>query len=150
ANAGAAIFVGVDPFRTTFVADSDPHGSGQYEVYLTDFATTPVKETAATQGNARLQGYAVADSGATIVYRTLDSSTAASNSLSLVQTASPATQVAISLPGGALPVADGNGNDQFVVSPDGKWVAVVAGTSANNSLYVVSVASPSTVTLVSP
>src|SRR6185437_2612555 len=30
ANAGAAVFVGVDPFRITFVADSDPKGSGQY------------------------------------------------------------------------------------------------------------------------
>src|SRR5581483_3709690 len=65
ANAGAAVFVGVDPFRITFVADADPAGSGQYEVYLTDFAATPVKETAATQGTARLQGYAVSNNGAT-------------------------------------------------------------------------------------
>ena len=75
ATAGAAVFVGVDPFRITFVADSDPKGSGQYEVYLTNFAGAPVKETAATQGNARLQGYAVSNNGATIVYRSLDPQT---------------------------------------------------------------------------
>jgi hypothetical protein len=150
ASAGAAVFVGVDPFRITFVADSDPGGSGHYEVYLTDFAAAPVKETAATQGNARLQGYAVSNNGATIVSRSLDASNPASNSLSFVQTSSPAAQVPISLPGGALPVADGNGRDQFVVSPDGKWIAVIAGTPTNNSLYLVSVANPATVSLVSP
>ena len=150
ASGGAAVFVGVDPFRATFVADSDPQGSGQYEVYLTDFAGAPVKETAATQGNARLQGYAVSNNGATIVYRSLDAANAASNSLSFVQTASPATQVPITLPGGALPAADSNGNDQFVVSPDGKWIAVIAKATANTSLYLVSVASPASPTLVSP
>jgi hypothetical protein len=149
ATGNAAVFVGAAPFRITFAADSDPNGSGQYEVYLTDFAAAPVKETMAAQGNARLQGYAVSNNGATIVYRTADPANASSSSLSFVQTASPATQTPISLPGGALPVADGNGNDQFVVSPDGKWIAVIAGTSANNSLYVVNVASSGTVTPVS-
>lgn len=150
ASAGAAVFIGGDPFRSTFVADSDPKGSGQYEVYLTDFAAAPVKETVATQGNARLQGYAVANNGATIVYRSLDVSNASSNSLSFVQTASPSTAVPISLPGGVPPLADGNGNDQFVVSPDGKWIAIIAGTTANNFLYVVSVANPTQVALANP
>jgi len=149
ASGAAAVFVGVDPFRTTFVADSDPNGSGQYEVYLTDFAATPVKESAATQGNARLQGYAVSNNGATIVYRAADPANASSSTLAFVQTASAGTQTSISLPGGALPVADSNGNDQFVVSPDGKWIAVIAGSSANNSLYIVSVANPVAVTPVS-
>lgn len=146
ASGSAAIFVGSDPFRTTFVADSDPNGSGQYEVYLTDFATAPVKETMATQGTARLQGYAVSNNGATIVYRTADPATASTSSLSFVRTASPGTQTSISLPNGALPVADANGNDQFTVSPDGKWIAIIGGTSANNSLYIVGVASPAPVT----
>jgi len=149
ATGSAAIFVGSDPFRTTFVADSDPNGSGQYEVYLTDFAAAPVKETVATQGNARLQGYAVSNNGATIVYRTADPANLSSSSLSFVQTASPGTKTSISLPGGALPVADANGNDQFVVSPDGKWIAIIAGTSANNALYLVSVANPTPVMPVS-
>jgi hypothetical protein len=150
ASAGAAVFVGADPFRITFAADSDPQGSGRYEVYLTDFAAMPVKETAATQGNARLQGYAVSNNGATIVYRSRDPSNASSDTLSLVQTASPSTHVLISLPGSASPLVDVNGNDQFVVSPDGKWVAIIAGTSADNYLYLVNVANPSAVTLVSP
>ncbi len=150
ASAGAAVFVGTDPFRSTFVADSDPNGSGRYEVYLTDFASAPVKETTATQGNARLQGYAASDNGATIVYRSLDSSNAASNELAFVQTSAPATPTPISLPGGALPLADAHGNDQFVVSPDGKWIAVIAGSTAANALYLVSVADPTAVTLVSP
>jgi hypothetical protein len=149
-SAGAAVFIGGDPFRSTFVADSDPAGGGKYEVYLTDFAAAPVKETTATQGNARLQGYAVSDNGATIVYRSLDSANASSNSLAFVLTGSPATAVPISLPGGALPLGDSNGNDQFVVSPDGKWIAIVAGTLSNNFLYVVSVANPSQVTLANP
>ncbi|HEY6922242.1 MAG TPA: Ig-like domain-containing protein [Steroidobacteraceae bacterium] len=146
ANGAAVVFIGVDPFRTTFVADSDPNGSGQYEVYLTDFAATPVKETAATRGNTRLQGYAVSTNGATIVYRAADPANASSSTLSFVQTASPGTPTPISLPGGALPVADSSGNDQFAVSPDGKWIAVIAGTSANNALYVIAVANPSGVT----
>ena len=150
ASAAAAVFIGVDPFRITFVADSDPKGSGQYEVYLTDFTAAPVKETAASQGNARLQGYAVSSNGATIAYRSLDPANASSNSLSFVQTASAATTVPISLPGGALPLPDTNGNDQFVVSPDGKWIAVIAGSTANNSLYLVNVANPGAVTLISP
>ena len=52
--------------------------------------------------------------------------------------------------GGARPLGDSNGNDQFVVSPDGKWIAIIAGTSTNNFLYVVSVANPSQVTLANP
>jgi hypothetical protein len=148
ATAGAAIFVGVNPFRATFVADSTATGS--YEVYLTDFAAAPVKVTSATQGNARLQGYAVANNGATVVYRTLDPSNAATNSLSFVQTATAGTQVPISLAGGAVPVADGLGKDQFVVSPDGNWIAIIAGSASNNSLYLVNVTNPGVVTPVAP
>ncbi|HEY4212436.1 MAG TPA: Ig-like domain-containing protein [Steroidobacteraceae bacterium] len=146
ASAAAAIFIGNDPFRGTFVADSDPNGSGEYEVYLTDFAVAPVKLSAATQGSARLQGYAASDNGATVVYRSMDPTNPATSKLMLVQTAAPATQVPILLPGGALPLADANGNDQFAVSPDGKWIAVIAGTPSGNSLYVVSAANTAAVT----
>jgi hypothetical protein len=148
AKAGAAVFVGVDPFRSTFVADAATTAatSGSYEVYLTDFAAAPVKETAATQGNARLQGYAVSNNGATVAYRSLDPSNAATDSLAYVQTASPGTTVNIALPSGALPVPDGSGNDQFVVSPDGNWIAVIGGTASNNTLYLVSVANAGAVT----
>ena len=150
ASANAAIFVGVDPFRATFVADSATNGS--YEVYLTDFAaTTPTQITTATQGTLRLKGFAAADNGTTVVYRTQDTNSASTTSLSLVRTATPATQVSIPLASGLSPVLDGNGNDQFVVSLDGNWIAVIAGQGNSSSLYVVNAsASPPVVTAVVP
>jgi hypothetical protein len=149
-NGSAAVFVGSAPFRAAFVADSASAGAGSYEVYLTDFAANPVKESAATSGTVRLQGFAISDNGATVVYRSLDPSNAASNSLSFVRTATPATQVPISLPGAAVPVADANGADQFVISPDGKWIAIIAGSASSNSLYLLSAANPSAVTQIVP
>ena len=150
ASANAAVFVGVDPFRAIFVADSATNGS--YEVYLTDFAaTTPTRITTATQGTLRLKGFAAADNGTTVVYRTQDTNSASTTSLSLVRTATPATQVSIPLARGLVPVLDGNRNDQFVVSPDGNWIAVIAGQGNSNSLYVVNAsASPPAVTAVVP
>lgn len=148
AVATAAIFVGADPFRAAFVGDAA--GNGSYEVYLTDFAQDPRAVTAATQGKLRLRGYAVSDNGATVVYRVQDTGAAAATSLSFVETASPARQTPIALPGGAAPVLDAQGKDQFIVSPDGKWIAMIAGQANNNSLYVMNVASPATVTQVAP
>jgi Bacterial Ig domain len=146
----AAIFVGTNPFRTAFVADSGSAGAGSYEVYLTDFAAAAVKESAATQGTLRLQGFAISDDGATIVYRTQDTNNAASTSLSLVQTATPGTPVGITLPNSAAPVVDASGKDQFVVSPDGKWIAVIAGQGGSSALYVVQVSASPVVTSVVP
>jgi hypothetical protein len=135
-----------------FVADSAANGS--YEVYLTDFAAAaPTQLSTATQGNLRLEGFAASDNGATVVYRTQDTTSASTTSLSLVRTATPATQVKISLPGGIVPVLDDQvpGRDQFVVSPDGNWIALIAGAGNSNSLYVVNAsASPPTVTPVVP
>ena len=150
ATANAAIFVGVAPFRALFAAD--PAAKGSYEVYLTDFAaTTPTQVSAATQGNLRLKGFAASDNGATVVYRTQDTTNASATSLSLVRTATPATQVSIALPSGIAPVPDDQGRDQFVVSPDGNWIALIAGAGNSNSLYVVNAAvSPPTVTAVAP
>ena len=135
ADASAAVFVGVDPFRAAFVADSATNGS--YEVFLTDFATTPTQISTATQGSLRLKGFAVADNGATVVYRAQDTNSATTTSLSLVRTAAPAAQVSIPIPSGLVPVLDGQGKDQFVVSPDGNWIALIAGAGNSNSLYVV-------------
>ena len=72
--------------------------------------------------------------------------TASTTSLSFVRTATPATQIAVPIPNGLTPVLDSSNKDQFVVSPDGKWIAIIAGTGANNSLYLVNVANPNTVT----
>lgn len=150
ASANAAVFVGVAPFRAVFVAD--PAAKGSYEVYLTDFAAaTPTQVSTATQGNLRLKGFAASDNGATVVYRTQDTTSASTTSLSLVRTASPATQVPISLPNGIVPVLDDQVRDQFVVSPDGNWIALIAGAGNSSSLYLVNAAvSPPTVTSVVP
>jgi hypothetical protein len=150
ASANAAIFVGVAPFRALFVAD--PAAKGSYEVYLTDFAAaTPTQVSTATQGNLRLKGFAASDNGATVVYRTQDTTSASMTSLSLVRTATPSTQVPIPLPSGIAPLLDGQSRDQFVVSPDGNWIALIAGAGNSNSLYVVNAGvSPPTVTSVVP
>ncbi len=148
AHATAVIFVGADPFRATFVGDAKADGS--YEVYLTDFATAPQVLTHATQGTMRLSGYAVSDNGATVVYRVQDTASASNTSLSLVQTTAPAQQVKIPLPSGTGPVLDANGKDQFKVSPDGRWIAIVAGQGNTASLYVVNVSNPTVVTQVAP
>jgi hypothetical protein len=149
ADANAAVFIGVDPFRAAFVADSATNGS--YEVFLTDFATTPTQISSATQGTLRLKGFAIADTGTTVVYRTQDTNSAATTSLSLVRTATPAAQVSIPIASGLVPVLDGQGKDQFVVSPDGNWIALIAGAGNSNSLYVVNAAAtPPVVTAVVP
>jgi hypothetical protein len=151
ASANAAVFVGVAPFRAVFVAD--PAAKGSYEVYLTDFAAaTPTQVSTATQGNLRLKGFAASDNGATVVYRTQDTTSASTTSLSLVRTASPATPpVPIPLPNGIVPVLDDQVRDQFVVSPDGNWIALIAGAGNSSSLYLVNAAvSPPTVTSVVP
>jgi Tol biopolymer transport system component len=147
AVAWAAVFVGADPFRAAFVVDAA--GNGSYEVYLTDFAANPVKLTTATQGNLRLKGFAISDNGAAVVYRTQDTTNAATTSLSFVQTATPTTQ-AIPLPGGTVPVTDASGKDQFVVSPDGNWIAMIAGQASISSLYVLNVTNPTVVSQILP
>jgi hypothetical protein len=46
---------------------------------------------------------------------------------------------------------DGQGKDQFLVSPDGNWIALIAGQGNSSSLYVVNAtASPPVVTAVVP
>jgi hypothetical protein len=148
ATGHAAVFVGEDPLRAAFVADAT--GNGAYEVYMSDFAGNPLAVTTASSGTTRLRGFAVSDNGATVVYRTQNTSNAAATSLSFVQTANPATQVAIQLPSGVVPVADASGRDQFIVSPDGNWIALIAGQGGTNSLYVLNVSQPAVVTAVIP
>jgi len=149
ANAAAAVFVGTDPFRAAFVGDSAANGSN--EVYLTDFANqTPIVMTAATQGNLRLKGFAISDNGATLVYRTEDTTSAATTSLAFVKTATPTQATAIALPSGTVPVLDANNKDQFIVSPDGQWIAVIAGQGSSDSLYVLNITQPTVVSQIQP
>jgi hypothetical protein len=151
ATGHAAVFVGADPVKAVFVADAA--GNGSNEVYITDFAGAPTAVTAATKGTQRLQGFAVSANGATLVYRTQDTSNAADSSLAFVQTAKPGTQTPIELPDGAVPVLGPSGKDQFIVSPDGNWIAVIAGQagqSSMSSLYVLNISNPSVVTPIVP
>lgn len=144
----AVIFVGTDPFRAAFVGDAA--GNGSNEVYLTDFAADPVVMTAATKGNLRIKGFAVSDNGTTIVYRTEDTTSPATTSLSFVKTATPTQSTSIPLPTGTVPVLDGAGRDQFIISPDGQWIAVIAGQGNSDSLYVVNIATPTVVSQIQP
>jgi hypothetical protein len=150
ATAAAVIFIGTAQFRAAFVGDAK--GDGSNEVYLTDFAAAPVVMTAATQGNLRLKGFSISDNGATIAYRTQDTTNSATTSLSFVQTATPTKATAIALPSGTVPVLVGPapGSDQFLVSPDGQWIAVIAGQGSVDSLYVVNVTKPTVVSQIQP
>jgi hypothetical protein len=149
ADAVAAVFVGTDPFRAAFAADAAANGSN--EVYLADFAAQkPVVMTAATQGNLRLKGFAISDNGATLVYRTEDTTSAATTSLSFVKTATPTQATAIPLPSGTVPVLDDKSKDQFIVSPDGQWIAVIAGQGSSDSLYVLNIATPTVISQIQP
>jgi Bacterial Ig domain len=143
-----AVFVGVDPFRAAFVGDAAANGSD--EIYLTDFASDPVVMTAATRSTVRLKGFAASDDGSTIVYRTQDTASPATTSLSFVKTAIPTQATAIPLPSGTVPVLDGNSKDQFLISPDGQWVAIIAGQGNSSSLYVLNIAQPSVVSVIEP
>ena len=126
--ATAAIFVGTDPFRVFFAQDVP--GSGP-EVYVNDMAADPRAVTKATEGSLRLKGFQVSDNGATVVYRRDDGTT---SDLSFVQTtgSNPATKIA-------------GATNQFSVSPDGKWIALIT-----DAVYLLNVSSPSTLTKVSP
>lgn len=148
ASGAAAVFVGTDPFRAAFVGDAA--GNGSNEVYLTDFAADPVAMTAATEGNLRLKGFAIADNGATIVYRVEDKTAPATTSLAFVKTAAPTQATPIALPTGTVPVLDANNRDQFVVSPDGQWIAVFGGQGNSGSLYVLNIAQPTVVSQIQP
>jgi hypothetical protein len=150
ATAAAVIFIGTPQFRAAFAGDAK--GDGSNEVYLTDFAAAPVVMTAATQGNLRLKGFSIADNGSTIAYRTQDTTTPATTSLAFVRTATPTQATAIALPSGTVPVLVGPapGRDQFLVSPDGQWIAVIAGQGSVDSLYVVNVTKPTVVSQIQP
>jgi hypothetical protein len=148
ATANAVVFVGADPFRAAFAGDAA--GNGSVEVYLTDFVSTLTPMTAATQGNMRLRGFAAAANGATIAYRRADMTTPTTTDLSFVQTANPSQQVMLMLPTGVTPAQDAHGKDQFVVSPDGNWIAAVASGGGVANLYVVNVASAGTIVPVGP
>jgi Bacterial Ig domain len=152
--ATVAIFVGTEPFRVVFAGD--PAANGSTEIFMGDFVTDASALTTATEGTMRLKGFAVSENGATVAYRREDSATPSKMDLSFVHMGQKSV---VPLPVGAtLPpfvshsLDPNHGKDQFIVSPDGQWIALVARDPNNNadSVCVLSVASPATLTKVSP
>lgn len=145
--ATVAVFVGTDPFRVTFAGVS---ASGSPEVYMTDFVSRAWNISRATEGNMRLRGFAVSENGATVVYRRQDVTNANNSDLTLVRTADTSNQIRITLPGNYRLIPDVNNRDQFVVSPNGQWIAVLAGAPDNVQVLLVNVDSPTQPVNVTP
>ena len=146
--ASVAVFVGTDPLRLVFAGD--PAANGSTEIFLSDFVSDPVALTSATEGGMRLRGFAVSENGATVVYRREDQAAPATMDLAFVRSNAGGQRTTIALPAGATLPLDAGDAEQFVVSPDGQWIALVARASGADGVYALDVASPATLTKVSP
>lgn len=146
-TAAAAVFVGVEPFRAVFALD--PQQNGGYEVYLSDFAAAPVALTSASEGDLRLQGFVASENGATIAYRRESQSAPGTMDLTVVRTSAPEQEIPVPLPAGATLPLDA-GKEQFVLSPNGEWLALIVRVSGVDAAYVFNVTNAGTLTNVSP
>ncbi|HEY0687392.1 MAG TPA: Ig-like domain-containing protein [Steroidobacter sp.] len=144
----AAVFVGAEPFRVVFAGD--PQANGSPEIYMSDFVAEPVVLTAATEGNMRLRGFAASQNGATVAYRREDQTNASRVELGFVQTATPIQRGTAPLPAGATLPLDPNNTDQFIVSPDGQWLALIARVGGVDSVYIFNVVTRAGLIRVSP
>jgi hypothetical protein len=145
----AAVFVGVEPFRVVFAGDEAANGSP--EVFMSDFVAEPTVLTTATEGSMRLRGFAASENGATVAYRREDQTNASTVALGFVRTATPIQRGTAPLPAGAtLPLDATSNTDQFIVSPDGQWIALIARVGSVDAVYVLDVATPAALTQVSP
>lgn len=143
----AAVFVGVEPFRVVFAGD--PEANGSPELFMSDLVADPTELTEATEGDMRLRGFAASENGKTVAYRREDRNNAASVDLGFVRTAAPIQRATVPLPAGAtLPLA--SNAEQFIVSPDGQWIALVARVGSVDAVYVLNVATPTALIKVSP
>ena len=143
----AVVFVGADPFRVMFAGDAA--GNGKPEVFVTDLAAPAHAVTAATEGDLRLRGFVSSANGATVVYRRESPGASPTSDLSFVRPADSSTQVRIALPTGVTLAPDANGNDEYRVSPNGQWIAFVGSSGAAAGVYVLNVASATTIGSVS-
>jgi hypothetical protein len=145
--ATAAVFIGTDPFRVTFVGSE---AADSAEIYMTDFVAT-WRVSAATEGDMRLRGFVASDNGATVVYRRGNDNDA-NTDLSFVRTVNPDAQVRITLPNGQTLLADDAGTDPYAVSPDGQWIAVLARSAPSGQLgvHLLNVNEPGTLRNVAP
>jgi hypothetical protein len=144
----AAVFVGVEPFRV--VLAGDPAANGSPEVFMSDFVADPTVLTTATEGSLRLRGFKVSENGATVAYRREDQTNAARVDLGFVRTTAPIQRGTVPLPANATLPLDASNKDQFIVSPDGQWIALIARVGSIDAVYVFNVAAPTALTKVSP
>lgn len=144
----AAVFVGAEPFRVVFAGD--PSANGSPELFMSDFVSEPTALTTATEGSMRLRGFAVSQNGATVAYRREDQTNASRVDLGYVRTAAPIQRGIVPLPSGATLPLSANSTDQFVVSPDGQWIALIARVGGIDTVYVFNAATPAAPTRVSP
>jgi hypothetical protein len=117
---------------------------------MADLVVEPTALTTATEGNMRLRGFATSQNGATVAYRREDQTNASRVDLGFVQTAAPIQRGTVPLPAGATLPLDANNKDQFIVSPDGQWIALIARVASVDSVYVFNVSTPTVLTKVSP
>ena len=143
----AAVFVGVEPFRVVFAGDEAANGTP--EIFMSNLVAEPTVLTTSTEGNMRLRGFAASQNGATVAYRREDQASASTVDLGFVRTAAPIQRGTVPLPAGATLPRDADGADQFIVSPDGQWIALVARVGSVDAVYVLNVATPATLTKVS-
>lgn len=143
----AAVFVGVEPFRVIFAGD--PEENGSTELFTSDFTSEPTALTTATEGDWRLRGFVASQNGATVAYRREDQTNASRVDLGFVRTAAPIQRATVPLPAGATLPLDANGADQFIVSPDGQWIALIARLGSVDGVYVLNVTTPAVLTKVS-
>jgi hypothetical protein len=148
AVAAAAIFVGVEPFRVLFAGEA-ASGVGS-DLYLADFVEPSVAVAAATEGDMRLRGFAASDDGSTVAYRRENVSSAGASDLHFVRTGEVAVPAPVELPSDAALVQDVDGQDQYRVSGDGRWVALVAERAGVQAVYVVSVDAPQSLREIRP
>ncbi|MFC4314062.1 Ig-like domain-containing protein [Steroidobacter flavus] len=144
----AAVFVGVEPFRVVFAGD--PAANGSSEIYIGDFISDPTVLTTATEGTLRLRGFAVSQNGTTVAYRREDQTNAARVDLGFVRTTAPIQRGTVPLPAGATLPLDASNTEQFIVSPDGQWIALIARVGSVDGVYVFNAATPGALTKVSP
>ncbi|MBL8269280.1 TolB family protein, partial [Steroidobacter sp.] len=141
-------FVGVEPFRVLFAGDEPENGSN--ELYLSDLVSDPTVLTTATEGNWRLRGFKASQNGATVAYRREDQTNAARVDLGFVRIATTIQRSTVPVPAGATLPLDVDNADQFIVSPDGQWIALIARVGSVDSVYVYNVTTGTALSKVSP
>lgn len=144
----AAVFVGAEPFRVVFAGD--PAANGSPEIYMSDFVAAPTVLTTATEGSMRLRGFAASQNGATVAYRREDQTNTSRVDLGFVRTTAPIQRGTVPLPAGATLPLDASNIDQFIVSPDGQWIALIARVGSLDAVYVFNAATPGALAKVSP